>query len=292
MSRLHKKIRISLVHKYFFLFLLFLLFGWYKNALLPAIEGFYPKTHLGYILLYPVLGFLLGFLFDKICRKKFTYSNSFFGLLFSLSLPISTPLWLFIIGCFLLFVLNTFLIQRKDWDVHLLALSHLALVGYLFFTKQYQYSNLLEESGLFVYSFLDGLLGFTVGGLFTSSVLLTFVCFVVLCFDYYYKKEIPIFSYGFYLLTLVFYAIWKNDMAFLLTHMFSSTVLFVLVFLAPLDLFSPYSRKRKAMYSFLLGVGVLPFSLLFNFYEGVYFSLILANFLLILLNGIQNRLIR
>ena len=62
--------------------------------------------------------------------------------------------------------------------------------------------------------------------------------------------------------------------------------------MAPLDLFSPYSKKRKTMYSFLLGVGILPFSLWTNFYEGVYFSLFLANLLIILLNGIQNRLFR
>lgn len=292
MSRLHKIVRVSLVRKYALLFFCFVLYGWYKNAFLPVREGFYPKTHLFLILLYPLIGWLFGFLFDKILKKKFTYSNAFFGVLFPLTLPISTPFSVFLIGCFLLFIINTFLVQKKDWDLHIIAAFHLLLVLYLYFTQQYQYSNLLEESGLFVYSFLDGILGHNISGLFTSCVVLIFISFLVLCFDYYYKKEIPLYSYGFYLLTLASYSIWKNDMAFLLTHMFSSMVLFVLVFLAPLDLFSPYSKKRKTMYSFLLGVGILPFSLYTNFSEGVFFSLILANLLVILLNGVQNRFIR
>jgi len=292
MSRLHKIIRIPLTRKYLLFFVFLVLGGWYKNAFLPVKEGFYSNTQLYFLFFYPLLGGFLGFLFDKVCRKKFVYSNAFFGVLFSLGLPISTPLSVFVIACFLLFFLNTFFIQKKDWDLHVVVFLHLLLVGYLFFSQQYEYSNLLEKSGLFVYTFLDQLLGFQGSGLFTSSVVLLLVSFLVLCFDYYYKKEIPLTSYGFYLFTLVLYSFWKMDMAFLLTHVFSSTVLFVLAFLAPLDLFSPYSKKRKTMYSFLLGVGILPFSLWTNFYEGVYFSLFLANLLIILLNAIQNRLFR
>ncbi len=291
MSRLHKVIRVSLTKKYAILFFCFVLWGWYKNAFLPVKEGFYPNMQLVLILLYPVLGFVFGVLFDKLCKKKFTYSNAFFGVLFSLFLPISTPISVFLVFCFLLFVMNTFLVQKKDWDLHILVLFHLFLVVFLSITQQYEYGNLLEKSGLFVYSFLDKLLGFQISGLFTSNVVLTLLSFLILCFDYYYKKEIPLSSYGFYLLTLVLYSFWRHDMAFLLTHMFSSSILFVLVFLAPLDLFSPYSKKRKAMYSFLLGVGILPFSLCTNFYEGVYFSLILVNVFVILLNWIQNKII-
>ena len=281
-----------MIRKYAILFFLFLLSGWYKNGLLPVMEGFYSKSHLLFLLLYPLLGFFLGFLFDKIFKRNYTYNNRFFGVLLSLFIPISTPIFVFAIWCFILLVLNTFLIQKKDWDLHFVAFGYLFLLAYLYFTNQYQYSNALEESHLFVYSFLDGMLGHSVGGLFTTNVLLIFLSLLFLSFDYYYKKEIPLYSYGFYLLTLIFYSFWQGDIRFILSNMFSSTILFALVFLAPLDLFSPYSRKRKVFYSFFLGVFILPFSLYFTFYEGVYFSLILANFVVILLNGIQNRLIR
>lgn len=292
MSSLHKKINFPLTRKYALLFLFFFLFGWYKNGLLPVMEGFYPKTHLVFLLLYPTLGFFLGFLFDKLFRRDATYNNRFFGVLLSFILPISTPIYVFLVWCFLLLLFNTFFIQKKDWDFNFVVFGYLLLVGYLYFTHQYQYSNALEESHLFVYSYLDGVFGYNVGGLFTSSVFLILLSFLFLSFDYYYKKEIPFYSYGFYLLTLILYSFWKGDLRFILANMLSSTILFALVFLAPLSLFSPYTRKRKVLYSFFLGVFILPFSLYFSFFEGVYFSLILANFIVILLNGVQNKLIR
>ena len=220
------------------------------------------------------------------------YSNRFIGLLFSLCIPISTPIYVFVCFLFCLFLFHTFITLKWDQEFHFLAYFKIFLFLFLSYKGTYFYMNALEESQQFVYSFLDILFGHSVSGIFTSSAVLLLFSFLVLSFDYYYKKEIPLFSYSLYVLTLVFYSVWQKDMSFLLTHMFSSTVLFVFVFFAPLSIVSPYSKKRIAFYSFILGMGALPFSIVFNFYEGVYFSLILANLFVIGLNILQNRIIR
>lgn len=292
MNKLHKIISVSLTQKLYFFLFLFISYGWYKNAWLPYSNGFYPISHLFLILMYPVCGFGIGLLFDLVFKNKNPFNNRFYGLLFSLIVPISTNICIFLVSVTILLFLNTFLISRKDLDLHFIVLGKLLLVGVLYYLQQYNYSNLLEESHLFVYSYIDGIIGNNVSAIFTSSVLITILSLILLCFDMYYKKEIPLYSYGVYLLTLVFYGFWKSDMAFILNHIFSSTVLFVLVFLAPLSSFSPYSKKRIFFYSVLLGLLILPFSLLTNFFEGVYISTLLVNFILIFLNAVQIRLIR
>ncbi len=284
---MHKNIRFSLLQKLYLAFFLFIAFGWYKNALVPYLNGYYSFSHLFYILLYPLSGLAIGALFDTLFKNKMPYDNKFYGLLFSLIVPISTNIFLFLLILTLLLFLNTLWISKKDLDLHFIVLGKLLLVAFLWGIGKYYYANLLEESHLFVYSYLDHLFGHIESGLFTSSAILILGSFLLLVFDPYYKKEIPFYGYGVYLLTLVLFSIYKGNMNFLLAHMFSPDVLFLLVILAPLSNFSPYSKKRIAIYSIFVGFLILPFSLLTNFYEGAYFSLILANLLLICLNSLQ-----
>lgn len=292
MNRLHKIIRFSLVHKFYFLFFLFIAYGWYKNGLVPYLQHFYPFSHLILLLLYPLSGFLVGALFDGIFKNQYSFNNKFYGLLFSLIIPISTTISLFLFFLTILLAFNTFLVSKKDWDLNFIVLGKLILVLLLFWLQQYSYANLLEESHMFVYSYLDCLFGNNVSSLFISNVFLILLSYIILYFDAYYKKEIPLYSYGIYLLTLVGYAIFKSNMSLILSSMFSSSILFVFVFLAPLSSFSPYSKKRIVFYSVILGLLVLPCSLLINFYEGVYLALFLANICIIILNTLQIHWIR
>ena len=276
-NRIHKNVRLSLENKLYICFGLFLLFGWYKNGLLPFLNHYYGFSHLFLLVLYPLSGFGIGALLDFLFKNNMPYNNKFYGVLFSLIIPISTNIFWYLLFITALLFLNTLWISKKDLDLHFIVLGKLLLVFFLVWMGQYSYANLLEQSHLFLYSYLDGLFGYSVGGLFTSSTFLIFLTFLFLVFDPYYKKEIPFYSYGVYFLSLLGFSIYKGDMNFLLSHMFSSDILFLLVFLAPHLPFSPYSRKRVTTYSLLLGIFILPFSLLTNFYEGAYLSLILVN---------------
>lgn len=292
MSNLHKKIRFSLVKKFYVCFFVLILYGIYKNGIFPVHQGFYSMEHIFWLVSYPFVGYFTGFFFDLLFKNKSMYNNRFFGVLFSLFLPISTTLLEFFIACVLLFFCNSYFFQRKGAEFHFVVFGRILLFFYLLYAQHYFYSNLLEESQLFVYSFLDGILGHSVSGIFTSNAFLLLLSFLFFCFDYYYKKEIPLYSYGFYLLTLTFYAISIGDTSFILTHACFSMLLFSFIFLAPISIFSPYSKKRVFLYSFLIGVLTLPFSLYFGFYEGSFFAIFFANLCMLFLNLIQTSIIK
>lgn len=287
LSKLHKNISISLATKMELLLICFVLFGWFKNGLYPVLEGFYSIKHLFLITLYPFLGFSIGLLFDILFKNKNMFSNRFYGLLFSILIPISSPLWIFIIFLIIFLSLNVFLLQKKDSDFHFVVFAKLILVFVLFLLNQYCYANTLEMSHQYVYSYLDTLLGFNESGMFTSFTIGSIISYILLCFDHFYKKEIPIYTYSFYILSLFIYSFWKRDMLFLLNHLFLSSILFGIVFLVPLSCFSPYTPKRKILYGVMIGILILPFSLFTNFHEGIYIAIILANFIQIFLNWLQ-----
>lgn len=272
--------------------ILLLFYGWYKNGWIPYFQHFYSLSHLFLIFLYPLCGFGIGILFDVVFKNKNPFNNKFYGFLFSLFVPISTNIFIFILLVTFLLFLNTFLFDKKDWDFNFIVFGKLLLFFILLCMKSYEYTNLLEKSQLFVYTYIDGILGHQVSGLFTSNALLILFSFSVLSFDLYYKKDIVFYGYVFYLITLLLYAFYQSDMQFLLNHLFSSDILFALVFIAPLSSFSPYSNKRIAIYSTILGFTILPFSLLINFHEGIYISLLLANLFILFLNVVQMRIIR
>ena len=177
MNRLHKKISCSLQQKLYIFMILLLFYGWYKNGWIPYFQHFYSLSHLFLIFLYPLCGFGIGILFDVVFKNKNPFNNKFYGFLFSLFVPISTNIFIFILLVTFLLFLNTFLFDKKDWDFNFIVFGKLLLFFILLCMKSYEYTNLLEKSQLFVYTYIDGILGHQVSGLFTSNALLILFSF-------------------------------------------------------------------------------------------------------------------
>lgn len=287
MSRLHKITNFPLIKKYYITFLLLITYGCYKNGIAPFIHGYNTFFQMLLVFLFPILSFGIGYLFDYIFKNNEIFNSKFYSLLFVMIIPTNTNIFLFLIFlCILLFVYNILLVKKIDHSINFIVLGKLVLILLLFIFQKYTYENNLEASGLFQYSFIDSILGQNISGLFTSNIVFIFIAMFLLGIDEYYKKEIPLYSYGIYVITLILYAIIKQDMAFLLINMFSSSILFALVFIAPLSCYSPYDKRKKFIYSLLIGLLTLPLSLITNFYEGIYISIIFVNILMIGLNYI------
>lgn len=283
MSRLHKKYSFGLDKKiYLSLFFLFL-YGFYKNGILLAIHGYNSWLSIFKIILFPVFSYGIGFIFDKKAKKPNLFPNRLLALVFCCSIPTSTNLILYCGVLFLFFLLLDYFKEIDKFKINKIVLFHLILVLVLLLFHSYSYMNALESSQEIQYSLVDALFGRNVSGLFHSNIVLLACSLLLFSFDSYYKKEIPILGYAFYCLTLVFYSIFKGDILLLLRPLLSGSVWFALIFVAPFLPFSPERKKDRILYSAIIGILILPFSLLFNFYEGVYISILFGNLLMHLL---------
>ena len=281
MSRLHKITNFPLTKKIYLTFMLLIGYGIYKNGLIPYINEYSNIIEFLKIILIPFISLGIGALFDKIYNNKNMYSNSFYSLLFCMIIPYETNIILYLLFLVILLFLYNYLEKMKiDSNLNIIAVAKLLLILITIIFKNYTYKNPLESSALFQYSFIDSLMGHNISGIFTSNVILIFMAFFFLCSDEYYKKDISINSYGIYLLTLLIYTFISQDITFLLRNMFSSNVLFGLVFVATLSCYTPYQKKHKFIYNVLIGGLILPLSLLVNFFEGIYISIVLANLFL------------
>ncbi len=285
MSRLHKKITISLLQKYYIAFFFCILFGIFKNGLLPYVKGYSNISETITILILPILCFGIGFIFDLIFKNREMFNNRFFALLFLLMIPVqSNLLFVLLFLCICLFLYNYIKKWQKNSFWNWMVGIKLFFVFLLISFHSYGYENVLELSKDFQYSFLDSFIGFHVSGLYISSTMILFLFLFIFCFDYYYKKEIVLYSYGIFGISLLVYSLLKENMGFMLMHLLDSNILFPLIFIAPLSLFSPYSKKGKWLYGILIGILTLPCICLTNVYEGTYIAIFFVNILFNLLN--------
>lgn len=252
-------------------------FGFYKNIICLLNENVNEKIIIKAIL-FPLLGFVLGFVFDYLKNKslKIDY-NSLTGFLVGMHASINLNVLVFIISFFVLFMLNK-LDKNNYFNKPAILMLLLALI--MVFSSSYDYQNILEKKYLYDYSYLDKLIGHQVGGLFNTSVLLMIISYIILSFNKLYKKDIFIVSYFAYLIVLlIIFIIGKNYKWDLLIN---SNTIFYLVFIASLNIYSPYHNKERIIYSILIGAITGVIMGLTSFTDGAAISIIILNILFLL----------
>lgn len=252
-------------------------FGFYKNIICLLNENVNEKIIIKAIL-FPLLGFVLGFVFDYLKNKslKIDY-NSLTGFLVGMHASINLNVLVFILSFFVLFILNK-LDKNNYFNKPAILMLLLALI--MVFSGSYDYQNILEKKYLYDYSYLDKLIGHQVGGLFNTSVLLMIISYIILSFNKLYKKDIFIVSYFAYLIVLlIIFIIGKNYKWDLLIN---SNTIFYLVFIASLNIYSPYHNKERIIYSILIGAITGVIMGLTSFTDAAAISIIILNILFLL----------
>lgn len=252
-------------------------FGFYKNIICLLNENVNEKIIIKAIL-FPLLGFVLGFVFDYLKNKslKIDY-NSLTGFLVGMHASINLNVLVFILSFFVLFMLNK-LDKNNYFNKPAILMLLLALI--MVFSGSYDYQNILEKKYLYDYSYLDKLIGRQVGGLFNTSVLLMIISYIILSFNKLYKKDIFIVSYFTYLIVLlIIFIITKNYKWDLLIN---SNTIFYLVFIASLNIYSPYHNKERIIYSILIGAITGVIMGFTSFTDAAAISIIILNILFLL----------
>lgn len=133
-------------------------------------------------------------------------------------------------------------------------------------------SSVTDPSSLF--------LGMGVGEIGTTSTLCALIGFIVLMFNTYYKKEIPIVcvvSYALVGILLYFAGVVKFNE--LLINTFTSGFMFVAIFVASLSTATPVVRSGRVIYALLVGILSAVMINVFNFNLGMYIVILVCGLL-------------
>ena len=299
-----------------------IIFAWVKNGLLPYIAD---KTNF-FGMLYPLLLVLVGaasaFLFEFlwyyfIIKKEkvwISLAKSYPlipGILLGMIVPVSTPLWLVVIGVFFATVVGKLLFGGFGNNIF-----NPALLGYLFLTFAYfgvmtgnnaaiganSYFNAKEVAdavssatpmtvfmgdrvgsvNLLIekYGLLKMFLGFTPGALAETSALLCLLAFIFLTIRKTIDWRIPTIYVGsVFVLTYIIGAIngYAGTLNYALFGVLNGGLMFGAVFMATEPVTSPRNPNGVILYSFGLGALTVLFRFASSMPEGVATSILIMN---------------
>lgn len=248
----------------------FIMYGFYKNGIL-----LYSKHYISLLSMFKPLVFVassvgISFIFKIIYKEKILSYRLFMNILVSMTISINTNMLFFIPA---LLLVN---FGYKYYSHNMICSFMLLELLYLFIFKDYSFYNVIEKSIVHNYSLFDFLIGKSSGGISNSLIIMSIISLIILCTNFNYKKHIPIVSLiTFYtLITMMALITSKVDISLFL----NSNLLFALVFIAPISIFTPYTKGGAYIFGLLLGLLCFIFSFL-DITLGVYLSILILNFI-------------
>lgn len=248
-------------------------FGFYKNGILVFKEFSNNYIMLFKPLLFPILSIGISILFDFIFNKSLKLTdNSIYLLLVSMIIPVNTSILLFIFLNLVFNILIKFVFDKCNLRINYVALFKLMIIGILIFFNKYNYANNLEIIKKYSYDLIDIFIGRGISGVCSSSILFSFLGYIFLSLNKYYKNEIPIISIISYMVLVLIFKFAFNHVIII-----NSLIIFSFIFIAPLNSFSPAIKKDKVIYSILTGILTFIFTYFVNMYDGVIISILIAS---------------
>lgn len=248
-------------------------FGFYKNGILVFKEFSNNYIMLFKPLLFPILSIGISILFDFIFNKSLKLTdNSIYLLLVSMIIPVNTSVLLFIFLNLVFNILIKFVFDKFNLRINYVALFKLMIICVLIFFNKYNYANNLEIIKKYSYDLIDIFIGRGISGVCSSSILFSFLGYIFLSLNKYYKNEIPIISIISYMVLVLIFKFAFNHVIII-----NSLIIFAFIFIAPLNSFSPAIKKDKVIYSILTGILAFIFTYFVNMYDGVIIAILIAS---------------
>ena len=263
-----------MLKNYFLAVLPILCFGFYKNGILLYQHEFilFPRVFLP--LYFYGISAIVGALVSILYQEEKSL-NILFCLLVSSTISMNSNLFFYPILLFIGLFTSKYLEKRLKITFHIPSFIHLISLFSLLLGS-YSYMNIAEKLDKFHYTISDYFLGYGVGGIASTSLLLIIIGLIILSFNRFYKKEIAFSSLTSFVITsLIFiFFISKQEVLSLLTN---GNIYFSLVFLAPL-VNSLYEKKSMIIDGILIGILTSILSILINPIESVFGVILVVYF--------------
>lgn len=271
-----------------------IIFSLYKNGFLAYKAGIMSIFLSIQYIIVPIIIIVLSYVFESyyylIVKKDDNNDNvvnSIVPYINTLCYLVCGPLDKLYI-CIPLIIVIDVIMKFLDTkiSVNRVALFKCLLFGVLTAFGLYNDANLNQVvSGSSDNGLMSLFIGNGIGEIGTTSTLFALIGYVILLFNKYYKKDIPVICLiGYMLFSLILYFAGTVTFTQLLTNTFNSGFIFICVFVASLSVSTPVVRSGRVIYALVVGILSSMFINLVEFNVGVYFVILIVGLVTPLLN--------
>lgn len=238
-----------------------ILFGFYKNGISLYIKKYVNIYGMFRPLLFILIGFIIGILvniiYEKIIKKNkgkniiFSSFHPIYGILIACIISINCNIILFSLVSFIVLFISKFIKNNK---INYVALSSLIIFLIMNIFGEFSFLNIYEASNKFNLNAIDYMFGKGSGGIFTTNIILLVVSFIFLYNIKTYKKSISISSISTFVILVVSFCIYKNEIGNIMNILFTNGILFSFIYIATDSISSSYTSKGKVIYGILVGL--------------------------------------
>jgi len=249
-----------------------ILYGVYKNGYL-----IYQKDLINFVSIFKpiflvLIGIIIKFIIDIIRYKKIKIDyNLVYVILIGMIMPYNINLILYSILLLLLYLSTLFL--EKHFKFNKIYLIYLILILSNLFINSFTFESIIDQKYTYSFEFLDILMGRSVGGISSTSILFSLVAYILLINNFYYKKDIPLAINITYLLLAGIYCMFTENYLVLI----NSDLIFGSIFISALPEYTPYKVKNQIIYGIFIGMLSFVFSITLNSIISIYLSTLIAS---------------
>lgn len=281
--------KVLTINLFYYLSLIpILAFTSYKNGFLLASGGLINKIYSFQYLFIPIaiitVTYILELIYYKFIKKEKDNRN-----ILNSSLPLFNTLCYLVTGpntniLIIISILFITYIISKIINTNNVALYKIILFITLTIIGINNNANLLQIKYDMTYNLKDTFIGFGIGEIGSTS-LFVLISYIILLFNEYYKKDIPIYIIISYLLTSLI-IIWTENLTFnnLLINTLNSSIILISVYIATISTSSPITKKSKLIYGITIGIISSICINIFKFELGIYIYLFIYSIILLILN--------
>ena len=263
-----------------------ILYGIYKNGFILYQKEYLSLFQLLLLIIMPIgsfcVGLLVEYLFNIQKKGKIFTINSFlplYGLIINCIINPSINIFLFWGILFVLLILIKKLSTVKIISINYIVVVKIVIILILIILGKNTYNNLYENHASLAFGLTDIIFGRSTGGLFSTNIFLILVALIYLSFAKFYKKEIPFYLLGTYILLTLVITIIEKDNINIFLNISNSMVFFGAVFVAPEMISSPYTKKGRKLYGILVGILTVIFIKFIDSTDGVFVAILIGGFL-------------
>ena len=272
-------------------------FSYYKNGIVPAQKGSIPFWFGTQYFVIPIVVLFLSYVFEvyyyTAIKKEEGLSsvyNSIAPFINVLCYLVTGPMHKLYITIPVMVIVDVVLkfIDNKI-TVNQVALYKCIIFGVFMLMGVKGYANYYEiDLATKVTNPSLLFMGKGIGEIGVTSTLCALIGYLILMFNSYYKKEMPIIAFlGYALVACVLYFVGKIGFMDILRNMLNSGFVFAIVYVLSLSNATPVVRTGRVLYSFLVGIICAIFVNVLQCNIAIYITILVASLLVPIFNKLR-----